>query len=917
MDTRQELVTEIVNTALRKSGPDRGAYLDQACADDPALRMEVESRLEEEDIAVTPAGTVLAAETVTRQLGAGQMVGPYRILNLLGEGGMGVVYRAVDTRLDRTVALKFLKTGYTERFRREAKAISALSQSNIATLYDIGDHEGAPYLVLEYVPGKPLKGPMKLADAFDCAIQIAGALEAAHAAGIVHRDLKPGNVLLDSHGHAKVLDFGLARRLSAAAREGTTSCEGLIVGTAAYMSPEQAEGRRVDTRSDIFAFGSLLYELISGHQAFPGRSFALAIAAVIGREPDPLTSVPDRLKQVLCHCLRKDPDRRWQHISDVRLVLQDLRSSLDGGHEGAPVPGRRWLVPALAATACILLAAAAYLGWSRFHAAPDTGRQLFVQATDEPGQEMDPSLAADGKSLLYASRAAGNWDIYLLRVGGKNPVNLTKDSVADDTQPAFSPDGERIAFRSERGGGGIFLMGATGESVRRLTDFCYLPAWSPDGKEIACSTVSPSRPDVREAMSSQVFAVDVESGKKRLLSGGVLDAVQPSWSPDGRRIAFWGLREGARDIFTVSRAGGDAVMVTQDDALDWDPVWAPGGKWLYFSSNRSGAMNIWRVAVDSATGKTSGEPEPLNVPSSYAAGISFSRDGRTMAYVNTLRRSNLYRADFDPARDTCGPPRPVTQGIKETLYPSISRDGAWVAFTLQGLNEDLAVVRTDGSQFRRVTDDPPHDRLPRWSPDGNLLAFMTDRNGRYEIWTVRADGSGLQQVTQDSPHGGVIYPAWSADGRQISYNLPDEMGYIIDFGKPWAEQQPRLAKAEVPERSWLWVNDWSHDGSKLAGTIQRLDGGTHGVAAYSLESGKLDHVTDFGQLPRWLPDGRRLLFHSEGRIYLADPAGKRTKQILSVPEGSINPYFDVSWDGRVIVFSLEELESDIWVRSPR
>jgi Tol biopolymer transport system component len=413
--------------------------------------------------------------------------------------------------------------------------------------------------------------------------------------------------------------------------------------------------------------------------------------------------------------------------------------------------------------------------------------------------------------------------------------------------------------------------------------------------------------------SSQIFVID-ESGRSRLLSGGVPDAVQPSWSPDGRRIVFWGLREGARDIFTISREGGGLTSITNDEALDWGPVWSPDGKYIYFPSDRGGAMNIWRVAVSAASGRPAGNPEPVNVPSTYATSISFSRDGRRLAFANCQRSSNIYRVDFDPARESVtGAPRAVTQGIKETLYPSISRDSAWIAFTLQGLHEDLVLVRPDGSNLRRITEDSAKDRGPRWSPDGSEIAFVSTRSGRFETWTIRPDGSGLKQVTQDSPRGGVTYPAWSPDGHRLSYNLPDEMGYIVEFGKPWNEQQPQLASADLPGRAWLWLNDWSHDGTKIAGTLQKLDGGTLGIGAYNLNTEKLEQYTSFGQLPRWLPDGRRLLFYSRGQIFLADSTSKRTKEILSSKQGTIHPYFDVSWDGRMIVFSLESMESDVWI----
>jgi Tol biopolymer transport system component len=863
---------------------------------------------------------------------SGKTVSHYRIVEKLGQGGMGEVFLADDLSLGRKVALKFLPDVFTDdperlaRFEREAKILASLNHPNIAAIHSLEAAEGRRFLVLELVEGETLaqrlaKGALPIDEALEVCRQIAEGVEAAHEKGIIHRDLKPSNVKIAPDGRVKVLDFGLAKAFhdQPATTDSPTISEmthpGVLLGTAAYMSPEQAKGKTTDKRTDIWSFGCILYECLTGRRPFQGETVTETLASIIRGEPDwdslP-AETPSVVRSLVMRCLHKE--RRWQHIGDVRLALEDVKTDLEQPSQQRSKPVARWPLPALTAVALVALAVAGYFAWQNVRLSPAGPSYLFEQATDEPGQEMNPSLSADGRSVVYASSAAGNWDIYLLRVGGKNPINLTKDSASDDTQPVFSPDGGQIAFRSERDGGGIFIMGATGESVRRLTDSCYLPAWSPNGKEIACSTVSPYRPDVREASSSQIFVIDVESGKRRLVSGGVLDAVQPSWSPDRRRIAFWGVREGARDIFAVSREGGDATSITEDEALDWDPVWSPDGKYLYFSSDRGGAMNLWRVAVSATSGRRIGDPEPVNVPSTYATSISFSRDGRRLAYSSCQRSSNLYWIEFDHGRESVTrESHAVTKGIKETLYPSISRDGAWIAFTLQGLHEDLAVVRPDGSEMRRITEDAARDREPRWSPDGGEIAFMSTRSGRFEIWTIRPDGSALRQVTEESPRGGVFYPAWSPDGRRLSYNLPDEMGYIVETRKAWREQQPELARVDLPGQSWLWVNDWSHDGTKIAGTLQKLDGGTLGIGAYNLKTEKLEQYTSFGRLPRWLPDGRRLLFHANGQIFLADSTGKRTKEILSAKEGTINPYFDVSWDGRMIAFSLESVESNIWI----
>jgi len=904
MGASPERTESIYREAAELPPAEREVYLDRACEQDSELRQQIESLLSQ-----------------LPQFRAGDTVGPYRIEGTLGEGGMGVVYKAEDTRLHRAVALKFIKAGFAERMQSEAQAISALNHPHVATLYDLCRHGDTPFLVLEYVEGKPLKGPLPLSSVLTYAIQVGSALEAAHASGIVHRDLKPSNIMVTRNGVVKVLDFGLAKWISGAHGETTLTRtmtahtqEGTIVGTAHYMSPEQAQGAQVDARSDIFSFGTVIYEMVCGRKAFPGKSTISVIAAVLEREPEPLTGIPEDLKHVLCRALRKDPARRWQHVDDMRLALEEVKSNCDLCPPPRQKPGPRRRRPIAIAAALVLLATAAgFALWRSALVTPAATAYRFEQITDEPGQEKNPVLSPDGKSVAYASRASGNWGIYVLRVGGKNPTNLTAGSTADDTEPAFSPDGERIAFRSERDGGGIFVMGSTGESVRRLTDFCYYPAWSPSGKEIACSTANPYRPDVRESASSQIYIIDAGSGASRLASAGVQDAVQPSWSPDGRRIAFWGVREGARDIFTIGREGGQAASVTNDDALDWNPVWSPDGAYLYFSSNRGGAMNIWRIAMDAA-GKAAGAPESIGVPSSYAAAISFSADGKRLAYANCQRSSNIYLVGFDAAQEQIvGAPRPLTQGIKETLYPTFSRDGAWIAYSQFGLHEDVVVVRPDGRDLRRITDDAARDRAPRWSPDGQSIAFMSSRSGRFEIWTIRPDGSGLKQVTEGSPRGGVWYPAWSPDGRKLSYSLPDEMGFIIDTAKPWREQQPRPALAQVPAGNWLWLNDWSHDGARIGGTLMKIGGASLGSGAYELATKKLDLYTNYGQLPRWLPDGRRLLFHARGGIFLVDSADHRVKEILSLKSGDITPYFDVSWDGRQIAFSLESMDADVWI----
>jgi len=532
----------------------------------------------------------------------------------------------------------------------------------------------------------------------------------------------------------------------------------------------------------------------------------------------------------------------------------------------------------------------------------------FTQLTDQSGPEYFPSLSPDGKSFVYAGYASGNWDIYLQRVGGKNPLNLTKDSAADDTQPAFSPDGDRIAFRSEREGGGIFVMGATGESVKLLTDFGYNPAWSPDEKEIACADEGIIEPSSR-VKPSRLWTVNVGTGEKRLITN--IDAVQPNWSPHGYRIAYQGRRNDVqRDIWTIPAEGGDPVEVTNDPAMDWDAVWSPDGKYLYFVSDRGGSMNLWRVAIEEKTGKVLGSAEAITTPSPYVAHLSFSSDGRHLAYSNLVRSGNLQRVGFDPVRETVvGQPGWVTQSSRVAFVPDVSSDGEWLTFDTQtDKQEDIFVVRRDGSGLRQLTDDSYKDRAPRWSPDGRRIAFFSDRTRNWEIWMINADGSGLQQVTYTG--GTAIHPIWSPDGTRLMYLILGSSPSIIEVGKSWQEQTPQALQLMSDRENRFFVWSWSPDGRKLA---EHQGRGNAGIIVYSFDSQQYERLTDFGSFPVWLSDSRRLLFQDQSKLYLIDSQSKKSHEVLSVAPHEFGNGVTLPRDDRMIYFSLLTTEADIWL----
>jgi len=545
-----------------------------------------------------------------------------------------------------------------------------------------------------------------------------------------------------------------------------------------------------------------------------------------------------------------------------------------------------------------------------------TNNATFVQVTDQPGPEYFPSLSPDGKSVVYASRAGGNWDIYLQRVGGRNPVNLTMDSQADDTQPVFSPDGERIAFRSEREQGGIYVMGATGESVIRVSDTGYNPSWSSDGGQIVFATERVTQPSVRPSLS-RIWVVDLKTGAKRPIGDG--DALQPAWSPHGTRIAYWSRPssiEHGDDIWTIAAAGGKPVPVTHDRFVDWNPVWSPDGAHLYFCSNRGGSMNIWRVAIDEKSGAVSGEPEAVTIGAGAAAQhLTFSRDGRRMAYAAQEEVRNLRRVAFDPsAGRVTGAAASITRGSMQLWFPDPSPDGEWLVSYSMGNQRHIFLLRPDGSGLRDLTNDNFRHSWPRWSPDGKHIAFSSRRSGDLELWMIQPDGSGLRQITR-SP--GAHYAPWSPDGRFIVYSIhtPRNDCVIFEPGKPWGEQKLRsLAPLEDTSAFETW--SWSPDGKRLAGIRHRPDGGHAGVGTYDFESRRYDWITDFGDWPLWLNDSRRILFVNGGRIMILDTRSRKYESVLDVFDGDLDPGSPgLSRDNRTLYFTFVAAEADIWVMS--
>jgi Tol biopolymer transport system component len=882
-------------------------------------------------------------------------LGPYEILGLLGSGGMGEVYAARDDRLDRRVAVKVLPVHLAtdadrlRRFEQEARAASALNHPNILTIHDFGFHDGAPYLVAELLEGETLRerlagGALPLRKATEVASQIARGLAAAHERGIVHRDLKPENLFLVSDGRVKILDFGLAKliapepgMLADAATEPMATEPGVVLGTVGYMAPEQVRGLPVDARCDLFALGAILYEMISGERAFARASVAETMTAILRDEPAPLDApgrqVPPALERLVRRCLEKNPAERFRSAHDLAFDLETTTATAAEPAALAP-PARsagkavRW------AAATLAVAIAAVGGWtagrgSRPEPIPSSpAAASFVPLTDRGGSEMHPVLSPAGDFVIFERRDGGDLDLFLQRVGGHNPTPLTADCPRDDVSAAFSPDGSLVAYRTECGpeGDAIFVMGATGESPRNVIAGGWDPAFSPDGRELVYSTQGGRNPTSR-GPRGELWVVRIDTGDRRQIETAV-DAVQPTWSPDGRRIAFWGTHGDAaqRDLWTVSadpEGAAPPVAVVEDAALDWQPIWSATGDAVYFASDRSGAPAIWRRRLDPASGAPIGDPEQVLAPPSPLLGGFSLAAGDTKVAVAAVTRSHRIRlAGFDPessawtgaASDVHRTSRPLTQ-------VALSPDGTSLVFAAAGAREDLFWLRADGSGLRQLTDDADRQRAPVWAPDGAKILFYSDRRGRYDVWSVRPDGGGLG-LEAVSGGSGAMLPIPSPDGRRVAALEAGRGSWLVDRGDRTGATARRLPN--TPSGEPFSARVWSADGRQILG----IAAGSRKTYLYTLGDGTFAPIalpepfvlrpsfgpgTLGGVTCSWLPGTPRILCNCATGLMVADTARGTAQTVLAAPEPWTLYSASASLDGRAVAWIEATTEADLWL----
>jgi len=869
----------------------------------------------------------------------------YEITGRVGAGGMGEVYLARDTTLGREVALKLLPAelagdaSRVARLQREAALLASLNHPNVATLYGLENADDSSFIVMEYVPGEDLanrisRGAVPVSETIAIGRQVADSLAAAHDKGIIHRDLKPGNIRVTPDGTVKVLDFGLAKAFGADGEVSDLSnsptimsadrtAAGVILGTAGYMSPEQARGKTLDARTDVWSFGCVMYECLTGQVPFKGDTVTDVLARILEREPDWEALPPDTspaLRMLLRRCLEKDRRRRWRDFNDIAVLLDETPALAASPTVNRPV-ARRSPAPWIAAAALVVVAGITsyFAGASRRAAtmpeASGTPTLSFTPLTLQSGRELEPSISPDGDFIVYSSGESGNSDIFLQRIGGQKPINLTENSRAPDYAPAYSPDGGRIAFHSDRADGGVFVMGSTGESVKKVSDIGHDPAWSPDGRRLVVSEEYTPNPYGRD-LTAALWVIDLAGGNSEKIFDG--DAVQPDWSPNGRRIAYWFLDDasgGRRDIATIGADGEDRVVVTQDAAVDWNPKWSSDGRYLYFLSDRAGSMNLWRVRIDQSTGKVLGGFEQMTAPTASAGRFAMSTSGR-IAYESITPGNRIMKIAFDPRTEAVQTAEVVLEGSLMCVDPRVSPDGEWVAFRSSGTQEDIYLIRPDGRDIRKLTDDAAKDRGPSWSADGKRIYFYSDRSGRYEIHRINMDGSGLEQVTKTTGRS-LWYPIVNDDETRMA--ATNELGVsLIDISGSLPVQTEAVAQNLPPPGSGLvfWAAEWSADSRRLLGTGYAADGSSFDeIYIYDLDS---KQYTRYGENLKqvggaaWLPGGRRMIAFADGSLILID-SQSGNRRVLGADLGLAVNSTSLPRDGSMIYYANSESQVDIWL----
>lgn len=950
------------NEAVDASPAERRALLARLRATEPDVCRDVESLLEADAagsmLLTPPRGGLLAqleaelTQTVAPleldeaglRIAPGTRFGPYVVVELLGAGGMGCVYRAHDSRLDRDVALKVLRRpeeGWGgqqgARFEREAKAVAALSHPHIVAIHDFGEANGQPYMVSELLVGQTLRdalvaGPLPVRRAVELALQIARGLAAAHDKGIIHRDLKPENVFITSEGRAKLLDFGIARAIGkvsaqSATREALTG-PGFVVGTVGYMSPEQALGETVTPASDVFSLGAILFEMLSGVRAFGGDSSAAKLRAVLADEPPALgataSGVPPSLGRVVRRCLGKRPDERFQSARDVAFAIEAV--GIDSSvMPSAPTPAARVRRARLSTRAVVLvvlalglLVAAVLVGRSLGSharqeapgaATPGAGGVVTLRTLTYSGRDTSPAASPDGRLIAFRSDRDGRARIWLRQTASGEERALTE---GPDDYPRFAPDGASLIFTRTQGTTtSLFRVATLGGQPRRLLEDAGDADPSPDGKRLAfirwdaLSSRTQGRP--------RLFIADSDgSGASELALLDNRVRACPRFSPDGRELAVTGLAQQPGTPPTI-------VVVALDRAKPPRRLRAPGVVGYVSCVAWIGPANIVYAQADSVTGNSAGSPARVYLHDLLSDTARALLASPTTSLTLDILAPGTLLFDARSAQENLRElplsgrvaPRWLSRGLGTSRQPVYSPDGKWVVFSSnQSGNLDLWAVSPPTGEIRRITDHPSEDWDPAFTPDGQLL-WSSNRGGHFEVWRAAADGSGAQRVTNDGVD--AENPSATRDGWVVyASGHPARRGVwkVRLDGSGATRLVPDAILPEVSPDGRYVLHQANRNPRLVEVGVSRVEDGTR-VFSLSIDVHKPTPAI-LGRA-RWLPDGRRIAFvgqDSAGRngvyaqTFLEGQDTTATRRALGgFEDEDVTESFGISPDGTRLVIA--------------
>jgi Tol biopolymer transport system component len=872
-------------------------------------------------------------------LTSGTKLGPYEIVSPLGAGGMGVVYRARDTRLNRDVAIKVLPEALAHdadrlrRFEQEARTIAALNHPNILGIHDIGAHDGAPFLVSEFLEGQTLReklvsGPLPVRRAIDYALGIAQGLAAAHEKGIVHRDLKPENVFVTRDGRIKVLDFGLAKLVrpeetheTAVTLSSPATLPGMVMGTVGYMSPEQVRSEPIDPRSDIFSFGAVLYEMLTGKRAFKRETPAETMTAILREEPQALNDTgwqgPPELQRILARCLEKNVARRFQSSSDLAFAIESLSgtSARTSTAKTVPLPNSRraWLPWVIAAALLIGTAV-----WEMARPVPAPANPLekahFTRVTDF--KSVEAAISPDGRFVAFVSDHDGPFDVWLTQVGTGRLINLTQGKVSPLPGPlrsvGFSGDGSEIWIGGGDVGMRLRLMLLTGGTPRNfLGEEVVNLAWSPDGERIVYHTFGSGDP---------MFVADRSGANAQRIfqdRPGIHNHF-PAWSPDGRWIYFshGTPATGEMDLWRIDAAGGKPERLTQisTDVAYPTPI---GNRTVFYVARDEDGSGPWLWAFDLKRK----ESRRVSVGLEQYTSVQASADGRKLVATISNPVAALWTV---PILDRVAPDRvaeehdvkPFTVPTERALAP---RFGGSSLFYLSSLGTGDGLWRLRDGQANEIWKgaDGALRETPAVSPDGGRVAIVLRRNGKRQLDVLTSDGAELQPIAEGIvPQGSSC---WSPDGRWIATGGSDATGSGL-FKIPLEGGSPvRLVSGSA-------LNPvWSPDGSLIvyAGTNVRTFAPLLAVRPDGT-SVKLPDIIlrRLGERVRFSPDGKSLIYMqgllASQDFWLLDLASMTSRPLTRLQNRATMRTFDVTSDGKQIVFDrLRENSQVVMIDLPK